>query len=118
MAGAGELVKAGIARLGVAIGTKTGTLTQGTPAVESAFTGLVVTDRSRLPRPGTGLADNEEITALIADEDISVTPQADARVTFTGESASWHVVQADPIAPGGTTVAWELLLRTETGRTA
>lgn len=114
MAGAGELVKAGIARLGVAVGTKAGTLTQGTPATESAFTGLVVTERSRLPRPG--LTDAEEITALLADDGIDVTPKADARVVFEGESETWHVAQADPIAPGGEAVAWELVLRTDTGR--
>ena len=84
----------------------TGTLTQD--GTESAFTDAVITRKRRVA--GGGNKDLEQIDMLLASSGIAVEPHRDARVTFTGETTSWLVIESRPIAPGGTVAGWNMTL--------
>lgn len=103
---AGDLFGMGLDLLRGVAGESTGTLTQD--GTSYAFTlGRVVND-GRSPRRGR--TDLKTRVLEIKASGVAVTPQVDSRITFTDETATWVVTEAEPIAPGGTTVAWRLTL--------
>jgi hypothetical protein len=76
-----------------------------------AFTGARIVREERPPRGGrSGKTDLRRRSVLMPASGIPATPVANARVEFTGDTATWAVQEAEPIAPGGTTVAWRLTL--------
>jgi hypothetical protein len=89
-----------------------GTLTApaGSPASSSgAFTGARFTqpvDRA----PGGGNRDNLTAALRIPTTGFAGVPLRDSRLTITGDSRAWLVVEADPVAPGGTTIGYQLEL--------
>lgn len=100
-------VKQALERARNLAGEVTGSIVQGGDS--TAWTqGRVVTD-ARAPRAG-GRSDQLSRVLEIQADGIAVIPQADARITFTGATTTWIVTAADPVAPGGTVVAWRLSL--------
>jgi hypothetical protein len=102
-----DLTAEGIELIREALGDTTGTLIQR--ASTHAFAGVIT---ARRKAPSGGDAEREEIALLIPAEAIDATPEADDRVTlagFTGDA--WVVAVANPIAAGGSPIAWSLVLR-------
>lgn len=89
-------------------GEVTGTLTQD--GADTAFTGGRIVRRRR--RAAENNKDELEVDLELVASGIAVEPRTDARVVLTGDSTVWGVKSADPIAPGGTEIAWSLTLRT------
>jgi hypothetical protein len=111
----GDLLGLGLGVLREVAGAVTGNLYQD--GATTAWTqGRIV---SEVRQPDEGDRDRlERVLELQAAGITGVTPRADARLTFTGSSTRWRVVSADPIAPGGTTVAWRLVLEDFVNRSA
>lgn len=121
MSALGDILDLGLGVLRGVAGAVTGTLDQDD--VTTAWTeGRIVTE---LREPAEGNKDRlERVLELAApvtyeveaddpDDDptvVTVTPRADANVVFTGSTTRWRAMSADPITPGGTTIAWRLRL--------
>jgi hypothetical protein len=90
-------------------GEATGTITQD--GATTSFTSARIVRRRRSPDGGN--KDRLEVDLELAASGIAgVEPRTDAQVALTGDDSAWVVVRADPIAPGGTVVAWAITLRT------
>jgi hypothetical protein len=84
----------------------TGTVTRDGEEVE--FEGGRILSEAREARRGN--TDERRRTLLIPATGIASAPRAKAYVTFTGDDATWVVMDSEPLAPGGTTIAWRLTL--------
>lgn len=109
---AGDILGLGLSVMREVTGAVTGTIAAPGSPTTSAWTQGRVVSQSR--QPGEGNKDVEELVVEIQAAGLSVTPLADMRVVISGNT--WVVISADPIAPGGTVVAWRLELRDWTGR--
>lgn len=83
----------------------TGTITR--EGEEITFTdGRIVRDDRSARRGNT---DERRRTVLIPATGLSGgEPRAKATVSFTGETLTWALLEAEPLAPGGTVIAWTL----------
>jgi hypothetical protein len=110
---AGDLLGLGLGVLRSVAGEATGTITQD--GATTAFTSARITSRRR--RPLRGNLDAQEVELELAASGITgVTPRPDALVTITGDDTLWLALKADPVAPGGTVIAWRLSLQTHVNR--
>lgn len=87
-------------------GEVTGTLTRD--GVDVAFTRGVITRETRDARAGR--TDARRRTVLIEAAGLSSEPRAKSHVVFAGDPATWAVLESEPVAPGGTVIAWRLSL--------
>jgi hypothetical protein len=94
----------GVDLLVSALGEVTGTLYDGSES--HAFESAAVVDEGREAQPGK--TDVRSRTLLVAAAGVDAAPRARWRLTFTGDAATWAVLEAEPVAPGGTVVAWRL----------
>lgn len=116
MSDAGDILLAGLGLLTEVFGEEAGNLYLPGSSTAYPFTGLIPRQRRD---PKANLRDDESIAMVIRSGDISTTPLADSRVVFTGETRSWHVLEAQPVSPGTGVVGWRLSLRQfENRRTA
>jgi hypothetical protein len=96
----------GIALLVEALGEQTGTL-YDQDGEDYAFTDGVVVSENREAR-SHGKTDLRTRTLVLLADGVDAEPRSRWRVTFTGDSATWTVQEAKPIAPGGTVAGWRL----------
>jgi hypothetical protein len=103
---ASDISKLGLKTLAGINGLAAGTLNQD--GDDSAISDATITARTKAP--GEGNRDRETITMVLPVSGTSRDPRADGLITFDGESVAWRVISADPFAPGGTVIAWRLVI--------
>lgn len=104
---ASDMLGFGLRVLAAVDGEVTGTLVQ--EGVSYAFTGGRVAGEGREPRNRTDV--RSRLLEVMADAFTpAIEPRAKSHVLFTGDTATWAVLEAEPVAPGGTVVAWRLSL--------
>lgn len=99
-------MKAALARARALSGEVTGSLVQ--EEVTTAWTLGRIAREGREAGPSN--SDTRTRVLEIQAAGLSVEPRANARVLFTGSTDTWAVLESEPIAPGGTVVAWRLSL--------
>jgi hypothetical protein len=97
-------VKQALARARGLAGEVTGSLVQD--GVTTSWTSGRVVSEGREARPGR--TDVRTRVLEVQASGLELAPRAKAHVTFTGDTATWAVLAAEPVAPGGTVVAWRL----------
>jgi hypothetical protein len=116
---ASDLLELGLGILREVSGAVTGTLTDPTTsAAPTAVNWTLGRIASETREARAGQADvRRRVVEIDADGFTGgFVPRADMKLAFAGSTDKWAVVEAEPIAPGGTVIAWRLVATNDTNR--